>query len=134
MKAPMDLSTLLTNIDEQKYVTVDEFVCDADLIWKNALEYNPDSDPMGETPPPRRPPRDQKECFYSQNCIHFKVFVCVCVSDRHIRHRACALRDALRSIIRAELNEGFQRACEEIRASRTQRGEVMKHLEEIFGM
>ncbi|XP_077937141.1 ATPase family AAA domain-containing protein 2-like [Gasterosteus aculeatus] len=87
VKAPMDLSTLLTNIDEQKYVTVDEFVCDADLIWKNALEYNPDSDPM----------------------------------DRHIRHRACALRDALRSIIRAELNEGFQRACEEIRASRTQR-------------
>lgn len=83
VKAPMDLSTLLTNIDEQKYVTVDEFVCDADLIWKNALEYNPDSDPMGETPPPRRPPRDQKECFYSQNCIHFKVFVCVCVRPSH---------------------------------------------------
>ncbi|KAM8841468.1 ATPase family AAA domain-containing protein 2-like isoform 2-T2 [Spinachia spinachia] len=87
VKEPMDLSTLLTNIDEQKYVTVEEFVSDADLIWRNALEYNPDSDPM----------------------------------DRHIRHRACALRDALRSIIRAELNEGFQRACEEIRASRAQR-------------
>ncbi|KAL6100257.1 atad2 [Pungitius sinensis] len=87
VRKPMDLSTLLTNIDEQKYVTVDEFVSDADLIWRNALEYNPDRDPM----------------------------------DRHIRHQACALRDALRSIIRAELNEGFQRACEEIRASRKQR-------------
>ena len=44
----MDLSTLLSNIDEQKYVTVSEFMSDADLIWRNALEYNPDSDPMGE--------------------------------------------------------------------------------------
>ena len=44
----MDLSTLLTNIDEHRYVTVGEFVSDADLIWQNALEYNPDSDPMGE--------------------------------------------------------------------------------------
>lgn len=48
IKKPMDLSTLLTNIDEQKYVTVGEFMSDADLIWQNALEYNPDSDPMGE--------------------------------------------------------------------------------------
>ncbi|TKS89215.1 ATPase family AAA domain-containing protein 2 [Collichthys lucidus] len=46
VKKPMDLSTLLTNIDEQKYVTVGEFMSDADLIWQNALEYNPDSDPM----------------------------------------------------------------------------------------
>ena len=44
----MDLSTLLTNIDEHKYVTVREFISDADLIWQNALEYNPDSDPMGK--------------------------------------------------------------------------------------
>lgn len=49
VKRPMDLSTLLTNIDEHKYVTVGEFMSDADLIWQNALEYNPDSDPMGET-------------------------------------------------------------------------------------
>ncbi|XP_055081091.1 ATPase family AAA domain-containing protein 2-like isoform X2 [Periophthalmus magnuspinnatus] len=46
IKQPMDLSTLLTNIDKHKYITVSEFVTDADLIWKNALEYNPDSDPM----------------------------------------------------------------------------------------
>lgn len=48
IKKPMDLSTLLTNIDEHKYVTVGEFMSDADLIWRNALEYNPDNDPMGE--------------------------------------------------------------------------------------
>ena len=48
VKRQMDLSTLLTNIDKQKYVTVGEFMSDADLIWQNALESNPDSDPMGE--------------------------------------------------------------------------------------
>lgn len=47
IKKPMDLSTLLTNIDEHKYSTIREFLADADLIWKNALEYNPDSDPLG---------------------------------------------------------------------------------------
>ncbi|XP_035537528.1 ATPase family AAA domain-containing protein 2-like [Morone saxatilis] len=87
VKRPMDLSTLLTNIDEQKYVTVREFVSDADLVWQNALEYNPDSDPM----------------------------------DRHIRHRACALKDTVRAIIRDELDEDFERVCEEIKESRSKR-------------
>ncbi|XP_076611159.1 ATPase family AAA domain-containing protein 2-like isoform X1 [Chaetodon auriga] len=45
VKRPMDLSTLLANINERKYVTVGEFVSDADLIWQNALKYNPDGDP-----------------------------------------------------------------------------------------
>lgn len=49
IKKPMDLSTLLTNIDKHKYLTVSEFLSDADLIWQNALEYNPDKDPMGES-------------------------------------------------------------------------------------
>ncbi|XP_070777290.1 ATPase family AAA domain-containing protein 2-like isoform X2 [Enoplosus armatus] len=49
IRRPMDLSTLLTNIDEHKYVTVREFMSDADLIWQNALEYNPDSDPMASS-------------------------------------------------------------------------------------
>lgn len=49
VKRPMDLSTLLANIDEQKYVTVGEFMSDADLIWQNGLKYNPDSDLMGKT-------------------------------------------------------------------------------------
>ncbi|KAI3358961.1 hypothetical protein L3Q82_015340 [Scortum barcoo] len=88
VKRPMDLSTLLTNIDEHKYVTVGEFMADADLIWKNALEYNPDSEPM----------------------------------DRHIRHRACALKDTVRSaMIRDELDEDFERVCEEIKESRIKR-------------
>ncbi|CAK6980866.1 ATPase family AAA domain-containing protein 2-like [Scomber scombrus] len=87
VRKPMDLSTLLSNIDEQKYVTVSEFMSDADLIWRNALEYNPDSDPM----------------------------------DRHIRHRACALKDTVRAIIRDELDEDFEGICEEIKESRIRR-------------
>ncbi|XP_035848864.1 ATPase family AAA domain-containing protein 2-like [Sander lucioperca] len=90
IRKPMDLSTLLTNIDEQKYVTVGEFVSDADLIWQNALEYNPDSDPM----------------------------------DRHIRHRACALKDTVRAIIRDELDEDFERVCEEVKESRIKRASL----------
>ncbi|XP_078101557.1 ATPase family AAA domain-containing protein 2-like [Sander vitreus] len=90
IRKPMDFSTLLTNIDEQKYVTVGEFVSDADLIWQNALEYNPDSDPM----------------------------------DRHIRHRACALKDTVRAIIRDELDEDFERVCEEVKESRIKRASL----------
>ncbi|XP_060915207.1 ATPase family AAA domain-containing protein 2-like isoform X1 [Labrus mixtus] len=87
IRRPMDLSTLLTNIDEQRYVTVGEFMSDADLIWQNAIEYNPDSDPM----------------------------------DRHIRHRACALKDTVHAMIRDELDEDFERVCEDVRESRIRR-------------
>ncbi|TDH03677.1 hypothetical protein EPR50_G00144390 [Perca flavescens] len=90
IKKPMDFSTLLTNIDEQKYVTVGEFMSDADLIWQNALEYNPDSDPM----------------------------------DRNIRHRACALKDTVRAIIRDELDKDFERVCEEVKESRIKRASL----------
>uniref|UniRef100_A0A8B9L7Z9 ATPase family AAA domain-containing protein 2 n=1 Tax=Astyanax mexicanus TaxID=7994 RepID=A0A8B9L7Z9_ASTMX len=45
IKQPMDLSTVLTKIDLHKYETVKDFLHDVDLIWKNALEYNPDKDP-----------------------------------------------------------------------------------------
>lgn len=48
IKQPMDLSTVLTKIDLHKYVTVKDYLHDVDLIWKNALEYNPDIDPSGE--------------------------------------------------------------------------------------
>lgn len=73
IKKPMDLSTLLTNIDEHKYVTVSEFMLDADLIWQNALEYNPDSDPMGEnqlSPDGFEPPLLQDLIFFM-----YKTFV-----------------------------------------------------------
>uniref|UniRef100_A0A674CGD8 ATPase family AAA domain-containing protein 2 n=1 Tax=Salmo trutta TaxID=8032 RepID=A0A674CGD8_SALTR len=87
IRHPMDLSTVLSKVDLHKYVTVREFVNDVDLIWKNALEYNPDSDP----------------------------------SDRQIRHRACALKDTTHAIIRDELDEDFNRICEQIRESRNKR-------------
>lgn len=44
---PMDLSTLLTNIEEHKYTTVGDFLSDADLIWKNVLDYNLDDHVLG---------------------------------------------------------------------------------------
>lgn len=44
----MDLSTVLTKIDLHQYATVKDYLYDVDLIWKNALEYNPDTDPSGE--------------------------------------------------------------------------------------
>ncbi|KAM9415331.1 ATPase family AAA domain-containing protein 2-like [Salvelinus alpinus] len=88
IRHPMDLSTVLSKVDLHKYMTVREFVNDVDLIWKNALEYNPDSDP----------------------------------SDRQIRHRACALKDTTHAIIRDELDEDFNRICEQIRESRNKRG------------
>ncbi|XP_076864489.1 ATPase family AAA domain-containing protein 2-like [Brachyhypopomus gauderio] len=87
IKQPMDLSTVLTKIDTHKYITVKEFRHDVDLIWKNALRHNPDSDP----------------------------------TDRKIRHRACALKDTVHAIIRDELDEDFERICEEIRESRNKR-------------
>ncbi|XP_066501589.1 ATPase family AAA domain-containing protein 2-like [Hoplias malabaricus] len=45
IKQPMDLSTVLSKIDLHTYITVEDFLNDVDLIWKNALEYNPDKDP-----------------------------------------------------------------------------------------
>lgn len=48
IKQPMDLSTVLSKIDLHKYATVKDYLHDVDLIWKNALEYNPDTDPSGE--------------------------------------------------------------------------------------
>uniref|UniRef100_A0A8D3CMM9 ATPase family AAA domain-containing protein 2 n=1 Tax=Scophthalmus maximus TaxID=52904 RepID=A0A8D3CMM9_SCOMX len=88
IKKPMDLSTVLSKIDLHRYGTAKEFVQDVDLIWQNALEYNPDRDP----------------------------------SDRQIRHRACALKDTVHAIIRDELDENFEKICEEIKASRSTRG------------
>ncbi|XP_071386690.1 ATPase family AAA domain-containing protein 2-like [Centroberyx affinis] len=88
VERPMDLSTLLSNIDRHRYVTVSQFLSDADLIWRNALEYNPDNAP----------------------------------GDRQIRHRACALKDAVHAIIRDELDEDFEKICEEIKESRFNRG------------
>ncbi|XP_010880476.2 ATPase family AAA domain-containing protein 2B isoform X2 [Esox lucius] len=45
IRQPMDLSTVMTKIDTQKYLTAKDFLVDIDLICSNALEYNPDKDP-----------------------------------------------------------------------------------------
>lgn len=87
IKKPMDLSTVLSKVDLHHYGTVKEFLQDVDLIWQNALEYNPDRDP----------------------------------SDRQIRHRACALKDTVHAIITDELDEDFEKICEEIKESRKTR-------------
>ncbi|XP_008935119.1 PREDICTED: ATPase family AAA domain-containing protein 2, partial [Merops nubicus] len=42
--------------------------------------------------------------------------------DRLIRHRACALRDTAYAIVREEMDENFEQCCEEIQASRKERG------------
>lgn len=44
-------------------------------------------------------------------------------ADRQIRHRACALKDTVHAIIREELDEDFEKICEEIVESRKTRGE-----------
>ncbi|XP_067093707.1 ATPase family AAA domain-containing protein 2-like isoform X2 [Osmerus mordax] len=88
IKQPMDLSTIISRIDLHKYGTAKEFLHEVDLIWQNALEYNPDRDP----------------------------------SDRQIRQRACALKDTVHAIIRDELDEDFEKICEDIKESRSTRG------------
>jgi len=47
----MDLSTMMSKIDQHKYRNVQEFLDDVDLITRNALEYNPDRDQTGTGAP-----------------------------------------------------------------------------------
>ncbi|KAJ3583061.1 hypothetical protein NHX12_034506 [Muraenolepis orangiensis] len=49
IRQPMDLSTIMTKIDTHQYLTTKDFLLDVDLVCSNALEYNPDKDPGGET-------------------------------------------------------------------------------------
>jgi hypothetical protein len=42
IQQPMDLETMMTNIDLHRYNSAQEFLKDIDLIVHNALEYNPD--------------------------------------------------------------------------------------------
>ena len=46
------------------------------------------------------------------------------VSDRAIRHRACTLKDTAQAILAAELDEGFEKLCEEIKESMDRRGKL----------
>ncbi|OWF52018.1 ATPase family AAA domain-containing protein 2B [Mizuhopecten yessoensis] len=85
---PMDLSTMMSKIDKHNYQTATEFMNDINLICRNALEYNPATNPAG----------------------------------RAIRHRACALKDTSNAILNAELDPEFEKACDEVVASRKRRG------------
>lgn len=54
-------------------------------------------------------------------------------SDRLIRHRACALRDTAYAIIKEELDEDFEKLCEEIQESRKKRGRKwVRHQKRCF--
>ena len=44
------------------------------------------------------------------------------LTGRVIRHRALALQDTANAIVTAELNQDFERFCEEIKESRLKRG------------
>ncbi|XP_077547266.1 ATPase family AAA domain-containing protein 2-like isoform X3 [Haemaphysalis longicornis] len=46
IREPMDLETMMGKIDRHQYQTVAHFLQDIELICSNALEYNPDRDPM----------------------------------------------------------------------------------------
>lgn len=117
----MDLSTVLSKIDLHQYGTVKEFLEDTDLISQNALEYNPDRDPSGKNG------KDAAEVWALTMAILRSLFVLF--PDRQIRHRACALKDTVHAIIRDELDEDFEKICEEIKESRRKRGE-----DECFSM
>lgn len=111
----MDLSTVLSKIDLHQYGTVKEFLEDTDLISQNALEYNPDRDPSGKM-------RMMHKFLHEYHDLNIKC-IRVFPPDRQIRHRACALRDTVHAIIRDELDEDFEKICEEIKESRRKRGE-----------
>lgn len=40
IKKPMDLGTVLQNLHDNKYLSVDQWKNDMNLIWKNAMTYN----------------------------------------------------------------------------------------------
>lgn len=42
IKHPMDLSTLKKNLKLGQYQTLQDFICDVQLIWDNCKLYNPE--------------------------------------------------------------------------------------------
>ncbi|XP_012946001.1 LOW QUALITY PROTEIN: transcription initiation factor TFIID subunit 1 [Aplysia californica] len=49
IKKPMDLSTLLKNVQSHKYQTRDQFVEDGELLYTNSLQYNGADSPLTNT-------------------------------------------------------------------------------------
>jgi hypothetical protein len=48
IKRPMDLSTVLKNLNKNKFKTIEAFLDDIDLIWKNCKTYNQVESPIYE--------------------------------------------------------------------------------------
>lgn len=46
IKRPMDLGTVLQNLSENKYQSIDQWKNDVNQIWKNAMTYNDPSSPI----------------------------------------------------------------------------------------
>ncbi|OHT02934.1 Bromodomain containing protein [Tritrichomonas foetus] len=46
IKKPMDLGTVLQNLHDSKYQSVDQWKNDMNLIWKNAMTYNNQASPL----------------------------------------------------------------------------------------
>ena len=51
IRQPMDLETMMTKIDQHAYESAKDFLTDIEQICLNALEYNPDRNPEGESRP-----------------------------------------------------------------------------------
>ena len=111
----MDLSTMMSKIDLHQYETCQEFLDDIDLICRNALEYNPDTDSHSK-PQSYIPAYLYNFSFWTSLNFHFSTL------GRAIRHRACALKDTAQAIVTTELDMDFEKTCEEIKASRIRRG------------
>ena len=46
IKKPMDIGTVLQNLHDNKYASVDQWRNDMNLIWKNAMTYNNPTSPL----------------------------------------------------------------------------------------
>jgi hypothetical protein len=46
VKKPMDLGTVLQNLQDEKYPSVDKWRDDMNLVWKNAMTYNGPGTPL----------------------------------------------------------------------------------------
>lgn len=49
-------------------------------------------------------------------------------TDRLIRHRACALKDTAHALVDSELDEQFEKMCQDIHEARLKRGEINKYI------
>lgn len=41
IKRPMDLGTVKRNLEQKVYRTFEQFAADVNLVWSNAMKYNP---------------------------------------------------------------------------------------------